>query len=706
MPVSAWKRGRGATGRLIWLVGVLLYCCWDVIAQPLPGVLSGAPGTGEPVVLRAESLKFFQSEQRLVATGDVVVESGTSRMLADRLEMNTDTGVGTATGHVRLVTPEDDVRASRLEFNLSADQGILYEASGTVGGRYRISGRRVERRGPKRLNVQRGRISTCTQPRPDWEFRSRRARIGENNYATLTHPSFWIKGVPVFYVPYFVFPVKDERTTGFLPPNLGYSDNDGAIVRSSFFWAMTDWMDSTVGLEYLSERGWKPDAEFRYAIDPLSRGRLEAAYIEDRKTGNELWRVLIQQQQEFGWGMRGLTQIDLRSEQDLVREFSNDLLQESQVRTISFGTLSKRFANSVMSVWGASYDGIPQGGSTQQFRRLPPLSFEQFLTPIFGFARFGLEASYDRLKATDVADGATVQRLDLFPSITLPWTPGPWLQLTLTAGLRGTFYDRRTTDSEAATRELPDVRLHVAGPAWRRRFTSAKSNRSWTHVMATFLDYRYVPRVNQDDLPGFETLDEAIHLLDPIEAIPLIDRVAAANYAKLSIEHRLFALGSQVREVARLTLSQGFDIEEASERNGRLLGPLDVEMEGLVGTRWGLKSMLRVATATGDVEAASTRVSLTLAPHWVFYLGHNYRQAPDVQYVAGGVNSWWFDQRLQLGYNVRFDGLDGVVREHGLSLQYLAQCWRVEATIRVRNTENTPFFSNTSFTIQFHLFHF
>jgi hypothetical protein len=224
--------------------------------------------------------------------------------------------------------------------------------------------------------------------------------------------------------------------------------------------------------------------------------------------------------------------------------------------------------------------------------------------------------------------------------------------------------------------------------------------------MSTYLDYRYVPRVDQDDLPGFETLDEPIHLLDPIDAIPLIDRVAAANYARLSFEHRLFAHRKQVAEVARLVLSQGFNLEEGGESNGRLLGPLDVELEGLVGSRWGLRSMLRAAAATGDLEAASTRVSVTPATGWLVHLAHNYRQAPDVQYITGGVNTSWFDQRLRLGYNIRFDGLNGVIREHGMSLQYLAQCWQVEATMRVRNTENTPFFSSTIFTIQFNLFHF
>ncbi len=712
MPVSAWDRYRWGTGQLLGLVGLLLFLGWDVAAQVLPDVLSGPPGTGAPVVLRAESLEFFQSEQRLVATGQVVVESGEMRMFADRLDMQTDTGVGIASGNVRFVTPEDDVRASQVEFNLREDRGILYEAKGTVGGVYQISGQRVERQGPKRLNVRRGRITACRQSRPDWEFRSSKARIGVGNYVTLNNPSFWIKGVPVFYLPYFVLPIKEERTTGLLPPNCGYSDNDGAVVRSSFFWAMTDWMDSTLGLEYLSERGWKPDAEFRYSLDPLSRGRLEAAYIDDRKSGDELWRVLIQQQQEFGWNLRGLTQIDLRSERDLVRRFSRDILRESQVRTVSFGTLTKRFPNSVLSVLGTSSDGIPEGGSTQQFRRLPTLSFEQFLTPLFGLALFGLEASYDRLKATDIIDGDTVQRLDLFPYITLPLSMTPWLQLTLTAGLRETIYDRRTTDSDDVTRELPDVRAHIAGPAWRRRFAGAKPNQAWTHVMSTALDYRYVPRISQGNLPGFETLDETVHLLDPVEAIPLIDRVRAANYARLSFEHRLFAQGiawagkGQVAEVARLVLSQGLDIAEASERSGRLLGPLDVEIEGSFLSRWRLRSMLRVDTETGDMAAASMILSVSPVRNWQVFASHNYRRDPDVQYVNGGVNTALFDRRLRLGYNMRFDGLSGTVREHQVAMQYTGQCWQVEASFRFRNTENTPFFSNTSFIIQIRLFNF
>jgi hypothetical protein len=63
-------------------------------------------------------------------------------------------------------------------------------------------------------------------------------------------------------------------------------------------------------------------------------------------------------------------------------------------------------------------------------------------------------------------------------------------------------------------------------------------------------------------------------------------------------------------------------------------------------------------------------------------------------------------KRLTLGYNVRIDGVSGQVREHGLTLQYRAQCWWVDMRWRFRNTEDAPFLSQSSFVIEFQLFHF
>ena len=53
--------------------------------------------------------------------------------------------------------------------------------------------------------------------------------------------------------------------------------------------------------------------------------------------------MLLQQRQEFGWGIRGISQIDLRSERDLLRRFSRSLREESAIRTASFGRFDQTF---------------------------------------------------------------------------------------------------------------------------------------------------------------------------------------------------------------------------------------------------------------------------------------------------------------------------------------------------------------------------
>ena len=278
---------------------------------------------------------------------------------------------------------------------------------------------------------------------------------------------------------------------------------------------MTEWMDSTLGLDYFSERGYRPYVEYRYSLDPQSDGQAQGSFIHDRKTGEDLWQILLQQRQTFGWGINGVTQLDLRSERDIQRRFARNIQQESTTHTASFASLSKRFANSRVTLQADAFEGVPDSGSDETFARLPSLHLEQFLTPLLGRAYFSVSAAADRMRASTIRDNAVVQRFDLFPQLSVPLRVAPWLQITGSAGLRQTYYQREGMAEGEASRTVADVRAAVEGPAWQRRYT--RSGGALIHLLATGLDYRYVPEVDQDDLPAYETLDANEHVLDPLE---------------------------------------------------------------------------------------------------------------------------------------------------------------------------------------------
>ena len=673
-----------ALAAVIWLLTACPLAADTPTAGEQPCAAPPGLTADSGILLEAQELEYFEAENRLEATGKVAVTYGDTVLLADRLDMNTADGVGSATGEVRLSTPEGRFQASRMDFDLTREQGLVYHVKGVIDDRFYVSGEKLERLGPERFVAHRGRLTTCTGPVPAWEFGARRARIGGGNYVTLQHPTLRIKGVPVFYLPYALLPYRDARTTGFLAPDLGVDSEHGAVVRQEFFWAMTDWMDSTLGLEYFGERGARPFAEYRYRLDPRSDGQVQGSFIRDRTTGEDLWQVLARNRQAFGWDVNGVMQLDLRSERDIERRFGRTIQQESRTQTTSFASLDKRFANGRVTVQANAFRGIPDSGSETTFERLPSLRLEQFQTPVLGLAYVSLSAAADRMRASTVDSRATVQRLDLFPRLSVPLRVTPWLQVTGSAGLRQTLYHTGAAPDGEASRAVVDVRAAVDGPAWHRRYP--RQGGALVHLLATGLEYRYVPETDQDDLPAYDTLDAAEHGLDPLQTLTLLDRIGAANYVRLRLANYLYTRrgAANLREAARVIVSQGFHAGDGlpGERAGQL-GPLDLDVGARLGSLGSLESMLRVAPRTGDVQIANWRVAVDLpSGRSVFVQGH-YRRNPDVRYVIGGASVPVL-KGLTAGYNTRYDGARGEFRDHTAMLLYEAQCWRVRGSLRLR----------------------
>jgi LPS-assembly protein len=661
--------------------------------EPCP---SASPDERNRAILQAETLEYIQQTKRVVATGNVRVIYGDRRLFADQLELHTDTNTGSAWGHVRFITPSDDLEASRVEFDLNTERGVFYDTAGKAAKIYRLSGERIERVEARSLAVQRGRITTCTSAVPEWEFRTPEAQIELGDYVTMKHPSFWIKGIPVFYVPYFIFPIKDKRTTGFLPPRFGVGGQYGARVGDEFFWAITDWLDSTIGVEYLSKSGVMPSAEIRYAIDPASDGQLKFAFLNDQTTNQDLYRLLIQQRQDFGWGIRGLAQLDQRSEGDIVRKFSQSIAEESAIRTASFGVLTKLFTNEGVTLEATQYKGIPDSGTSAQFHYLPRVRFSQFPTSLPGGLLFGLDTSYARLSSTDIVNNTPVQRLDFFPRLTLPVVVPPWLGLGVTGGVHETIYDHRSTGPGTIWRQLPDLIVTLDGPAFRRRYDGFMAGQALIHMIQPQIAYRYVPEVFQDGIPPFSALAQDFHFIDPLNNFTLIDRIPAANYAKLSLSNRFYAqgLGSSgtrsVREVAHLILSQGIDIRQGTDMQGQLVGPLDIDVELRLWPRWWLESTLRVAPDTGTLQEILWRGGLNLWPGSSLTLTNYQRQSPTTQYLQGAFTVTPLEG-LRLAYSVRYDAVTEEFREHAVLLHYEGVCYKIDASLRIRKTGENIF---------------
>lgn len=80
--------------------------------------------------------------------------------------------------------------------------------------------------------------------------------------------------MPVLAVPYFNFPIDDRRTTGLLSPTFGYSNESGVQLTAPVYLNLAPNYDLTLTPSYMSKRGAKLDAEFRYMTESFGSGRI------------------------------------------------------------------------------------------------------------------------------------------------------------------------------------------------------------------------------------------------------------------------------------------------------------------------------------------------------------------------------------------------------------------------------------------------
>jgi lipopolysaccharide assembly outer membrane protein LptD (OstA) len=233
--------------------------------------------------LSAEHIAYEQEGELYVARGTVQIAQEGRVLTADWIGFSNVTRKGMALGHVIAREGEDVLHAEAMRFQLDAETGIV------LGGQlaaeseaFTLEGAEIERLGDDRYRLRDARFTTCECPegeRDPWAVSSGRIDVEVGGYATARNSTIDVLGVPVLWLPWLGFPVKTERETGFLLPEVLTSSRTGVDVGLPFFWAASDALNVTLAPHYLTKRGFKPEATLEYVIGERSGGELFATFL-------------------------------------------------------------------------------------------------------------------------------------------------------------------------------------------------------------------------------------------------------------------------------------------------------------------------------------------------------------------------------------------------------------------------------------------
>ena len=529
-----------------------------------------------PIDIEADRLTYDKEEQLYQAHGNVEMVRGDFSLKAEHARLNPVTNDMVAWGNVVLKEGEDVLECERLEVNMNTQVGKIYQGKLFLKDQnFHITGREAEKLGESRYRIREGFFTTCDASRPPWKFTVRELDVTMGGVGVAKGPVFYIEDIPVFYFPVLPVPVKKERQTGFLLPTVGYSDNNGAEVKTAFYWAISKDMDSTLFLDYLGDRGFKEGLEYRYAFPRETTGQATFYFIDDKVFNGNRHAFFIQHQQKLPYDFYLKGDINEVSDRFYPRDFEDDLPERTkidarslnQLRSILFG--GKNWDQFSFIVDGEKFENLTTDNNDLTLQKYPQVNFyahpqSLFKTPFF----FDLTLSYVNFWREE---GIRAQRGDFLPQISYPFRLFDLLKVTPGVGFRETFYqiyhDPIDERNGSKSRETYGAGIEMSTELYRVYETSLTSKLSglfdvtrWMHTIEPSVSYNYNPNVSQGDLPTFDAIDR----------IPYRNEIIYGFTQRLLGKTAKDRVGSGPYEYVRLKISQGYSLGD----------PYDLDEEG------------------------------------------------------------------------------------------------------------------------------
>lgn len=553
------------------------------------GVPDGKSGVPAPVYMEGDRMQGH-SERETEALGNARARSRGQAIAADWLRFDARYNELTAIGNVRLEQGAYAVDGVRLRYDFDTERGVMERAnyfvnpratgnlpiapaigstSTSSNARLAMSGRgmadRIVFEGPGQFRAQQASFTTCEPGVEDWNIRSKDLQIYQDQgVGVARNATVEFKGTPIFYAPYFSFPLHQERKTGFLAPHFGSTSTSGFEATTPFFWNLAPNYDLTITPRALSKRGVQFRNDFRY-LQPTYKGELHYEVLpEDRAADRTRQLLSLRHTQTFSNNWTSTLDINKVSDAKYFTDLSTSVGLTSQTYLTRQGTLSYGGG------WGNggiyTLTGLIQGWQTLQTDPLapltPPYSRRPQVTLVaqrFNTLRgdFNFEGNYADFYHPTLVNG---KRIVAYPSMTFPWQTAAAF-VTPKIGLHSTRYiiDQKTSTLPDSTRVVPTFTT-TAGLNFERKANIFGNN--FLQTLEPMAYYVYIPYRDQSNMPNFESGLQDINFASIFSENQFSghDRINDANQLTLGVRSRLISPDTGF-EVIRAGLAQRYYFE-------------------------------------------------------------------------------------------------------------------------------------------------
>lgn len=233
--------------------------------------LMARPGY-RPVVYQGDTLHFSAQDRSIRINQRAQIDRAGERLAADSVQYDGDTHYMTAYGQSKLVDAQGQTVTSDVGpffYNTNTHIGTVLNAHTkwqvwNVAGNFTLQGNDT-------LWVRNGVFTSCDLAVPHYYFAANRIKMILGHIVVAWPVRLHFGEVPVLWLPFFAQDIRKGRHSGILTPRFGLNDivrNSGGYHRHvsniGYYWAISDYMDAQLGLDWWSSRWTRIDGYFRY----------------------------------------------------------------------------------------------------------------------------------------------------------------------------------------------------------------------------------------------------------------------------------------------------------------------------------------------------------------------------------------------------------------------------------------------------------
>jgi lipopolysaccharide assembly outer membrane protein LptD (OstA) len=271
---------------------------------------------------------------------------------------------------------------SEVRYNFQTRQGNITMGTTELEGGYYL-GEKIKKVSEDVYFIQDGRYTTCDKSDPDYYFGSPKMKVIQGDKVIAEPVYLYVDDVPVFAIPFGIFPNHSGRSSGLIAPAYGEDATYGRyLAHLGYFWAISDYMDLALQGNYFTKGRLDLSMRYRYALRYKFTGELDLGGSRIRlgepgdldKVFSDDWQIGVLHNQTIDPSTSLTANVNFVSSKRYYDNSSNNLNNLLLQNALSNVTLSKSWEGTPNSI-SINYYRDQKLQTGEIYERIPSVSF-------------------------------------------------------------------------------------------------------------------------------------------------------------------------------------------------------------------------------------------------------------------------------------------------------------------------------------------